>query len=832
MTQIKTIIDGNGVQYYPQTHTKAVVDSNGNTVDNLIHSIDIGIDQSDDLMYVYVDGVKQGNGVDLAGVLGVMHTITYTLDQYMLCSNNATEIAHGNPYNAVVSSSNADYFVKNITVTMKGTDVSSSVVSGSDINIPRVTGNLSITVTAQFFASVDLEDSYISVRSGGTSTLGVKLHTQPLQSQTVSISGNNLTVSPSSLTFTTENWNTYQYVTITAGSFDTVEYGSIIVKNSDPLMTESTVVVEIQPMSYEDYVDTTIPSGVHTIEAADFNEANVTGDSVILKTYQGTYDNIIVPKYISIDGANKKVRLSDRTSFTGNTTLKYVTIEDGVGVSEYGASDTEANWYMLFKNCTSLIGVRYVGTNITSLAETFDGCTSLKFFDGLDKQVAVTTLKDVFYSCSSLEYIQDLSNLTTVGNLQSAFGACGNLIKIFGMMPSCNGSTVTMNSTFSGCRKLTSAVIPLNVTDLFYTFKNCTSLRKIECLATAAFTRTGSAFDGCTNLYVYCVPESEAYNKLLTDFGSSSQVHIVEKGGTELPNIVIWGDSTSSPNKGWLEWPKRLIDKLSGFLLKNQAVSGEFTTSTSARQGGNVISVEAFEIPATTDKVAVTAKTADGQTFGSSPVFSGGGGFNPCHIGNIEGYLTSTGGVVYFNRKTSGTAVSVSANTPVISDNDNQYNNADAVMLIQLGVNSGWDNTPAKLVNQMKLMVQHFTAKGGTKYIISGPWAGKFLHSAEGVANIQTFEALATEEFGNHFFSLRQYLIDNGLTQNNLVASETDTDRMAIGQVPGSLLGGGTTTNILMYPSTSSDDTHPNAYGANSMAMAYYQKGISLGYWQ
>lgn len=684
------------------------------------------------------------------------------------------------------------------------------------------------------YGDVVVQQSNIEVAHGGTATISVKLSQQPSTNQVVSLISNSqyLTLSAATLTFTEANWDTWQTVTVTNTYNDlgTIESG-VVIKNSDPLLTETTVPATIVGITYEDVVDTTIPAGAHTVEAADFATAELSGNSVILKTYQGAYDNIIVPEYVNVDGVSKKVRLAGNASFKGNTTLKYVTINAGVGFNQYGTSDTARDWRQAFQNCTSLIGVKYGGTDITNLSGTFNGCTALKFFDGLDLQTGNTSFYETFTGCSALEYVQDLSNLTAVTNLQSWFENCGNLLKVFGFMPSCNGTAVTMNSAFQYCSKLTDAVIPLNVTDLFYTFRGCTLLRRIDCLATDTFTRTSNAFTNCTNLYVYCVPGSDAYTKLLTDFGSSSNVHIIEQGGSELPNVVVWGDSTSSPNTEWREWPLRLMDNLSGFLLKNQAVSGEYTTSTSARQGGNALTVAAFTIPAAVESVQVTLTTTDGQTFGSDPVFSGGGGFNPCKIANVDGYLTTSNGATYFKRKTAGQAVSVPAGSAVTSNNDGQYNNEDAVMLIQMGDNSGWDSTPAKLLNQMKLMVQHFVAKGGTKYIISGPWSGKYLRSSAGVTNIQAFETLAAAEFGSHWFSLRQYLIDNGLTQNNLTASASDTERMAAGQVPGSLLGGGTPSNILMYPSTSSDDTHPNAYGANSMALAYYQKGLALGYW-
>ena len=690
-------------------------------------------------------------------------------------------------------------------------------------------------IIPEVYGDVVTDASTLSVESESTATLSVKLSQQPSLSQTVRITSMSeyLTLSDSSLTFTEANWDTWQTVTV-SNSFTglgNIE-SEIVLQNSDPLLTDTTIYVTVKGISYDDVVDTTIPTvDQHTIEAADFNEASVSGSSVVLKGYNAAYDNILVPEYVTIEGVQKKVRLAGATSFNGNTTIEYVTIVSGVGVNQYGTSDSDRNWQRLFEGCTNLVGVKYEGTDITNLANTFSDCAKLEFFDGLDSQTSVTSLYYTFENCTSLDYVQDLSALTGATNLQATFSGCTSLKKVFGFPAEINGTS--MQSCFSGCTSLTDGVVPENITNLKYSFRNCTALRRIDCLATETFTDTTSAFQNCTSLYVYCVADSDAYTALLTAYGSSSEIHIVEYGGSELPNIVIWGSSSSSPNTSWREWPLRLMDFLpSGtFNLKNQAVSGEWTTSCAARQGGDAMTVGAFTIPATVTDTQVVVTTTDGQTFGSSPVFSGGGGFNPSKIANTDGYLTTKSGTTYFKRKTAGTAVSVPAGSSVTSNNDSQYNNEDAIMLIQLGNNSGWNSTPAVLLNQMKLMVQHFIAKGGSKYIITGPYSGKYLRTTSSIATVEAFEELAAEEFGNHFFSLRQYLIDYGLEQNNLTASSTDIERMALGQVPGSLLGGGTPDNILMYPQTSDDDTHPNAYGANSIALGYYQRGLTLGYW-
>lgn len=147
MANIRQLKDKNDAVFYPQTHIKAVVDSNSNTVEDILDSLSLGIDQTDSMVYIYVNGVKQGTGIDVAEIVGVVHSISYTLAPNMDSSNDSTEILHGQSYSSVISSTNPDYSVNSITVMMKGVDVSSSVVSGNTINILRVTGNISIAVT-------------------------------------------------------------------------------------------------------------------------------------------------------------------------------------------------------------------------------------------------------------------------------------------------------------------------------------------------------------------------------------------------------------------------------------------------------------------------------------------------------------------------------------------------------------------------------------------------------------------------------------------------------------------------------------------------------------
>ncbi len=672
------------------------------------------------------------------------------------------------------------------------------------------------------YPQVDVSESFLTISSGGTGTLGVKLHAQPTQNQTVSAFGNGVTVSPAALTFTENNWNTYQSVTITAGDVSDTEYHYVTLINSDPLLTESTVTIEVAELSYSDLVDTTIPTAdMHTVTVDDFTSTSNYGNYIRLYGYNAAYENVKIPStlngktpWVCCTGSSPS---ASNTTFYGNTTIKYVTFEDGVIYRGAGVT-SGCDATSLFSGCTSLVGVSNMNPAVTSLGNAFNGCTALKFVDNLDALVNVTNAYQAFMGCTSLEYVQDLSSWTGVG-LSRTFRGCTNLKKIFGVPQPASAQSFEYAFMQTQIEKVT---IPANASKLIYAFSGNTHVNHVEILAPGLSTNNMNNIFGSPtqNIDVYADASSTTYASLQSLFASSTKVTVHDLSGTSLPSIVVWGDSTSSPNRSWIEWPKRLQTKLgtSEYLVKNEAVSGEWTTSTSARQGGNAIHTDAFTIPATTDAVLVALTTADNQTFSTSPIFSCGGSFNPCKISNVDGVISRSGASYYFTRSAAGSAVSVASGATVVSDNDAAFNASGNVMLINIGHNSGWDGTAATLVNQMQLMVNHFLNSGGTDYIVSGPWSGTWISTESGWAVTQEVASLAATAFGNHWLDLPSDMAANCQTDNPDVSwTEEDLAYIAAGKTP--------------LPSLTYDNTHPTEAGAYSQMMAFYRKGVALGYW-
>ena len=106
-------------------------------------NVDLGKDLAD--VTTFFDAVTTPDTIQAKNPATV-YTVTNTLSH---CVNNnaATNVVSGQPYAALITA-NTGYTLDTVTVTMGGTDISSSAVDGGAITIPTVTGNVVITATA------------------------------------------------------------------------------------------------------------------------------------------------------------------------------------------------------------------------------------------------------------------------------------------------------------------------------------------------------------------------------------------------------------------------------------------------------------------------------------------------------------------------------------------------------------------------------------------------------------------------------------------------------------------------------------------------------------
>ena len=145
------------------------------------------------------------------------------------------------------------------------------------------------------------------------------------------------------------------------------------------------------------------------------------------------------------------------------------------------------------------------------------------------------------------------------------------------------------------------------------------------------------------------------------------------------------------------------------------------------------------------------------------------------------------------------------------------------VLIIAMGSNGGWDFDYDILIAQYRSMIEYAecnqyiivgdTDDPGSSLVDSDDWGYDHGTGVEETA----WEAALREAFGEHFINMRLYLVEHGLEVTGLTPTAEDNELIAYGGVPEQLR---------------SDWTHLNSYGYYAQALAIYQKGQELGYWE
>ena len=144
------------------------------------------------------------------------------------------------------------------------------------------------------------------------------------------------------------------------------------------------------------------------------------------------------------------------------------------------------------------------------------------------------------------------------------------------------------------------------------------------------------------------------------------------------------------------------------------------------------------------------------------------------------------------------------------------------ILVIQMGDNGGWKNL-RQLIHQYRKLISE---AGTDRYIIISStddpndfeqiWG--YTMEPLGMENTW-YEEEFEEEFGEHLFNGRKYLIEHGLEINGLRETETDYMRAKSGYIS------------LQLRNPWIDNTHLNEAGYIALAKGVYEKGKELGYW-
>ena len=244
------------------------------------------------------------------------HTITNNLTNCTTNNNNESVLSNSS-YSAIITANNG-YTNLSITVTMGEIDITSNVVRGNVINIPNVTGNISITARAtQSSTEVVIDESleiltsfnYINMTEGGYKVLYVKLSKQPTSNVVVNISSSspNLSLSKSSLTFTNTNWYTSQSVNVISSSdTNTIDEMYQLTLSSSGL-SDKIVTIDVTDESNSGFE--VLYNNGELISGASLSLTNATDNGTYITTNMNADESITISGYKLNLNKNDKVHL-------------------------------------------------------------------------------------------------------------------------------------------------------------------------------------------------------------------------------------------------------------------------------------------------------------------------------------------------------------------------------------------------------------------------------------------------------------------------------------------------------------------------------------------
>lgn len=236
----------------------------------------------------------------------------------------------------------------------------------------------------------------------------------------------------------------------------------------------------------------------------------------------------------------------------------------------------------------------------------------------------------------------------------------------------------------------------------------------------------------------------------------------------------------------------------------NRGGGGETCNGINSRIGAFPIILNPFTLPADTSTVVVTTKMVGGETVNNLNRFMRG--INPCYIDGIEctlSRLSDLDNTLYLKRNVAGTSVVFDRPKRLIPNGYLNDRNAK-IFVIWMGTNND-TYTAEQIIQKQRLFVDTIKTD---KFIILGI-------TQDNEPNRITHNNAMAQEWGARFLDIREYVIEYGLQDMSITPTTADTEAIALGKIPPSLL----------Y-----DDTHFNEFGYTVIGQEVYKTIDKLGF--
>ena len=404
-----------------------------------------------------------GNNINIPNVTGnIVITVNTSVTSYTITnnltncttSNSSNIISYNSSYSSIISVSSG-YEISSITVTMGGTDITSSAVSGNNINISNVTGNIVITATATEISSGggtgggdESFDNYIitynltnctSSNTSDTIFAGTSYSTKITANSGYTISGVIVTMGGIDITNTVVDSNNNINIssvngdiTITANAQSSAMISYIINYNLVKCTSSNTTSYVNEGSSYSTSITAnngyTLGNIIVTMDGVDITSTAVSNNNISIPSVTG---NIVIAaeatETSSGGGSNTNI-LPPLSQWSKSSGITSVTTN-----GDYSATITSSVYYADIY--TELTGLR-VGDSITLSCSDISNALKVEIYDANDETVAsmVTGVQTATITVGSalpygiLIYMHNgttgtISNISLINNSASSGGS-------------------------------------------------------------------------------------------------------------------------------------------------------------------------------------------------------------------------------------------------------------------------------------------------------------------------------------------------------------------------------------------------------------------------
>lgn len=421
----------------------------------------------------------------------------------------------------------------------------------------------------QIYGNIVVSETTISMDEGTSVTFTVSLDKAPSENQTVEITtkGSYVTVSPSTLTFTPDNYNVAQRVTVS--STEDEDEGD---KQETIALTSAYKTVQISIT----IVNNDVSIEWHTIVSDEVTGINST--NYLLATYTGSSDNVLIPA--TLNDKTVQMNVQKNASFDTNQVIKNMKFENGV----VGAFNQNGSYLPLAERILDIPNLQTFG---------FNGSDTLKI---VTIQENNTNCKSFNVSANTaLEEISGLENLLSIEAMEQSMRGCTALVSLDKLPPKLKNSKLMCWN----CTALKNApVIDIPLITWTNMFLGCTELSEVEITAMTGCgvdligynEESGTGWTG-GNFTFKCNYNSDMYNSfrnMICDSKGSSEILFLEtldSTNNPITNIIMWGDSmTRAGNKTMGNMPEQLAELVTNdVMIWNYGCSGNTIQTAGTR---------------------------------------------------------------------------------------------------------------------------------------------------------------------------------------------------------------------------------------------------------